>query len=407
MTDSTPRKKRKTEPEYVSFSSSNLMLAHTWDAKQYQPQDFLMSEKLDGMRALWDGRKLVSRGGNKIHAPKFFIDKFPTHVALDGELFAGRGQFKKTVSIARRHDGGNLWRSLKFIVFDAPSVPGGFESRLAQAKTATSHLEFVEIHPHIACRDLDHLTEELQRVEKLDGEGLMMRKKMSPYHHGRSKDLLKVKTFKDDEAIVYAHAGGNGKHMGRMGALLCRLRSGVEFKVGSGFSDKERKNPPVPGTVITFRYFEFSQSSGRPRFPVFVRIRSDMNEADFLGQKKKPMKPIAIEDDDNDQDDDTPDKKNEKPTHEEEEQVEWQYWVGDGVDGKGTGWHDYTNYASTKAEQIYQAYQNNDKSSKAQLKIGPFTYLLDLQNMTQTNVTHSNHTTRSIRRCSLAVKPLS
>ena len=126
-------------------------------------------------------------------------------MALDGELFAGRGQFNKTVSIARRHDGGDLWKSLKFVVFDAPSIKEGFETRLAHAKSATIHLKYAEILLHVQCRDLDHLTQELRRVEQLDGKGMMMRKKNSPYHHGRSKDLLKVKTFRDNEANSIFH----------------------------------------------------------------------------------------------------------------------------------------------------------------------------------------------------------
>ena len=136
---------------------------------------------------------------------------------------------------------------MKFVVFDAPSIKAGFETGLAHVELATSHLKYAEILLHVQCRDLDHLTQELRRVEQLDGKGMMMRKKNSPYHHGRSKDLLKVKTFKDDKAIVYAYQYGNGKNTGRMGALMCRLRNGVEFKVGSGFSDSECMKPPKIG----------------------------------------------------------------------------------------------------------------------------------------------------------------
>jgi DNA ligase-1 len=109
---------------------------------------------------------------------------------------------------------------------------------------------------------------------------LMMRKKNSAYDHGRSNELLKVKTFKDDEAIVYDHQKGKGRHKGRMGAVMCRLRDGTEFKVGSGFSDKEREDPPPIGTVISYRYFEMTKA-GVPRFPVYLRVRADVGEAEF------------------------------------------------------------------------------------------------------------------------------
>jgi len=239
-----------------------------------------MSEKLDGMRALWDGRQLVSRAGNPIDAPDFFTRGFPQNMALDGELFAGRGNFQTTVSIARRKHGGELWRDLRYVVFDAPSVDGGFEARLAQAQVAVSSLEFVEIHPHESCRDMQHLEEELKRVEELGGEGMMMRKKDSPYVRGRSTELLKVKTFQDDDAIVCDVQQGKGRHKGRMGALMCRLRDGTEFKVGSGFSDKEREDPPATGTVISFRYFEMTKA-GVPRFPTYLRVRSDVDATEF------------------------------------------------------------------------------------------------------------------------------
>mmetsp|Transcript_12567 Transcript_12567/g.20943 ORF Transcript_12567/g.20943 Transcript_12567/m.20943 type:complete len:571 (-) Transcript_12567:71-1783(-) len=262
------------------FSSTYLMLAHSWNAEQHEPQDFLMSEKLDGMRALWTGKQLVSRQGNPIEAPDFFIEGLPVNMALDGELFAGRGEFQRTVSIARRKNGGEQWRDLKYVVFDAPSIVGGFEIRLAEAESAISELEFVEVHPHNPCRDMDHLAEELKRVEEQGGEGLMMRKKNSAYDHGRSRELLKVKTFKDDEAIVHDHQAGKGRHSGRMGAVMCRLRDGTEFKVGTGFSDKERGDPPPVGTVISFRYFEMTKA-GVPRFPVYLRVRRDVDESEF------------------------------------------------------------------------------------------------------------------------------
>ena len=129
---------------------------------------------------------------------------------------------------------------------------------------------------------MDHVTRELQQVEELGGEGLMVRKKDSTYKFGRSNDLLKVKTFKDDEAFVYQHQISKERLEGRMGALLCHLRNGNTFKVGSGFSDSQRehKNAPKVGTIITFRYFEITKG-GNPSFPVFVRVREDVDVSEF------------------------------------------------------------------------------------------------------------------------------
>ena len=61
---------------------------------------------------------------------------------------------------------------------------------------------------HEVCRGLDHLREELRRVEALGGEGLMLRKAGSRYEVGRSSSLLKVKSFFDAEARVIEHLAG-------------------------------------------------------------------------------------------------------------------------------------------------------------------------------------------------------
>jgi DNA ligase-1 len=124
------------------------------------------------------------------------------------------------------------------------------------------------------------LKEELARVEALGGEGLMLRKPGSRYEVGRSFSLLKVKTFHDAEARVIEHLPGEGKHKGRLGALSAELGDGTKFSVGTGFSDAQRENPPPVGSIITFRYQELSDR-GVPRFPSFVRLRTDVQELPF------------------------------------------------------------------------------------------------------------------------------
>jgi len=81
-----------------------------------------------------------------------------------------------------------------------------------------------------------------------------------------------VKTFHDAEAVVIGHEAGRGKHKGRLGALRMQLPDGTEFSLGTGFSDKERQDPPPIGTSVTFRYQELSDG-GVPRFPSFLGVR--------------------------------------------------------------------------------------------------------------------------------------
>ncbi|HVA48686.1 MAG TPA: DNA ligase [Pirellulales bacterium] len=251
-------------------SAPGLLLAHTWE-NDVDLTDWWMSEKLDGVRAYWDGKQFLSRLGNVYHAPDFFVAGLPG-LPLDGELWMGRKAFQRCVSIVRRQDKSDLWKSVRYLVFDLPAASGPFEERLEQLRDclASGHSQFAEIHQHDRCRGLDHLREELTRVEALGGEGLMLRQPGSRYEAGRSPTLLKVKTFHDAEARVVEHLPGSGRHKGRLGALDVVLPDGTRFSIGTGFSDAQRERPPAIGSIVTFRYQELSDR-GVPRFPSFVR----------------------------------------------------------------------------------------------------------------------------------------
>ncbi|MBA3462442.1 MAG: DNA ligase [Deltaproteobacteria bacterium] len=253
-----------------------ILLAHPWD-QVVDLSGWWMSEKLDGVRAYWDGTRFLSRLGNQFHAPDWFIADLPKDVILDGELWAGRKKFQRGVSIARRQDKSDDWRELTYVVFDAPAHDAAFEQRLEHVRqlmeaSGSQHARWL---PHERCTGLDHLRAELARVEELGGEGLMMRQPGSRYEVGRSWTLRKVKTFHDAEARVIAHVRGAGRHGGRLGSLQCELPNGKVFNVGTGLSDAERNNPPPVGTVVTFRYQELS-NDGVPRFPSYVGVRDDV-----------------------------------------------------------------------------------------------------------------------------------
>jgi DNA ligase-1 len=269
-----PQRPAKSNAEGEEDPGPALLLAESWD-NAADLSGWWMSEKLDGVRAYWDGKQFLSRQGNLFHAPDWFIEALPT-TPLDGELWIDRKKFQRTVSIVRRQDKSDLWKEVRFLVFDAPTQTTPFEDRIAFVKDAlsSSKIKFARPHDHELCKDLDCLRAELTRVESLGGEGLMLRQPGSTYHAGRSATLLKVKNFHDAEATIISHQPGAGRHKGRMGALLVRLADGTEFSVGTGFSDKEREAPPATGDVVTFRYQELSEA-GVPRFPSYVGIRLD------------------------------------------------------------------------------------------------------------------------------------
>jgi DNA ligase 1 len=251
-----------------------LLLAHKWEM-DIDLDGWWMSEKLDGVRAYWDGSCLLSRLGNRFFAPDWFLEGLPPS-PLDGELWIGRKKFQRTVGIVRRQDRTDLWREVRYLVFDAPAHGGVFEERLEHLATALGErAPHAGVHPHEVCHGLDHLHAELARVEALGGEGLMLRRPRSRYEVGRSSSLLKVKSFHDAEARVIGHVPGAGRHAGRLGSLLVELPDGTRFNVGTGLSDAERESPPPLGAIVTFRYQELSDG-GVPRFPSYVGVRDDV-----------------------------------------------------------------------------------------------------------------------------------
>lgn len=270
-----------------------LLLAETWDCAS-DPTGWWLSEKLDGVRAYWTGEQFLSRQGNLFYPPDWFVESLPK-VPLDGELWLGRKSFQRTVSIVRRQDKSDLWKELSFLVFDAPAHEKGFEDRMGFVKECLdSHPKsYAKAHAHLLCQGLDHLRQELARLETLGAEGVMLRRPGSRYEGGRSSTLLKVKSFHDAEARVLAHQEGAGRHKGRLGALLVELADGTKFAVGTGFSDAEREKPPAIGSLITFRYQELSDG-GVPRFPSYVGVREEIVKTSNTNNGGTRMAPETV-----------------------------------------------------------------------------------------------------------------
>ncbi len=235
---------------------------------------YLVSEKLDGVRAFWDGRVLVTRGGHVINAPAWFVEHFPAR-ALDGELWAGRGQFERTSATVRRQTPDDAeWQQLRYMIFELPQAEGGFRERVRamQAIVAEAAVPWLQAVEQFTVRDRKELDAKLARVVKAGGEGLMLHRADAPYLTGRHDALLKMKPQYDAEATVVGHLPGKGKYQGMLGALRVRTDAGIEFSLGSGLSDAVRRAPPPIGTIITYRYREVTER-GIPRFASYHRVR--------------------------------------------------------------------------------------------------------------------------------------
>jgi DNA ligase-1 len=242
-----------------------------------EPADYWISEKLDGIRAYWDGQRLVTRNGNPIRVPDWFTTGWPAE-PLDGELWLGRGTFERLMGLVHRAEPQDPeWRQVHYQVFDAPRVPGPFGTRLASLRQllgqpANPSLQLVaqsRVPQREALRTL------LAEVQRQGGEGLMLHRDSALYQAGRSEDLLKLKPYQDAEARVIAHLPGRGRFRGMLGALLVETEKGIHFRIGTGFSDAERSNPPPLGSVVTFRY-RGTSAHGTPRFASFLRMRDDL-----------------------------------------------------------------------------------------------------------------------------------
>lgn len=265
------RKGRKLrQDEKADLFGPPVLLANNLEA-DFDPTGWLESEKLDGVRAYWNGEVFVSRQGNIYNAPEFFTAELPKE-PLDGELWMGRKQFQKTISVVKRQTPGPEWDQINFVVFDAPKHSEGFERRIAHLETLELG-HFAKVHPHRVCGSRKEMEQHLRDIEALGGEGLMYRKPGSPYEARRSSTLLKAKPFKDAEAVVIGYEAGKKANKGKTGGLIVRMPNGKTFNVGTGLTAKDRDNPPAIGATITYRYTELTDD-GIPKCGSFVCERS-------------------------------------------------------------------------------------------------------------------------------------
>lgn len=257
------------------LSARDLLLAKVYD-EDIDPRGYWVSEKLDGVRALWDGGRLLSRNGYPFRAPRWFTRGFP-EVPLDGELWMGRNTYDAlSAAVRRTHPVDSHWRKIRFMVFDLPAARANFSRRYEElarvvGETDSPYLRLVE---QFRVSGKQALMEKLDAVVKLGGEGLMLHRAKSLYQSGRSDDLLKLKRYRDAQAVVIAHQPGNGKYAGLLGSMLVETGDGKRFCIGSGFSDEQRHHPPPPGSVITYKYFGVT-ANGVPRFASFLRVREE------------------------------------------------------------------------------------------------------------------------------------
>ena len=237
---------------------------------------YLVSEKYDGVRALWDGKTLRYRSGREVPAPAWFISKLPP-TPLDGELWLARRKFDELSGMVRKTTPVDAeWQRITYMVFELPDAPGTFEQRYEKIREIVATANWSQLRAVEQTR-VAHRAELKRRFDAIvagGAEGLMLHLADAPYVTGRSDVLLKLKPLLDTEAVVMRHVPGKGKYVGKMGALELKTKDGIVFRLGTGFTDAVRSNPPPVGSLVTYTYREITPS-GKPRFASFVRVRND------------------------------------------------------------------------------------------------------------------------------------
>ncbi len=250
------------------------ILAQTY-GKETQPDTtcWLESEKLDGVRAYWNGRRIFSRQGNVYRAPDWFTAVLPRDRKLDGELWMGRQMMQTTISVVKSGP-SERWRGVSYVLYDLPEHGGPFRERIAKANQLFPHDSpgHVRTLPHRPVQSVKHMFERLAELVKGGAEGLMLRALDGLYEDCRSSNLLKLKPWQDAEAVVFGYNDGKGSNTGVTGGLKCRMPNGNEFSLGQ-LTAEQRRVPPKIGATITYKYTELTRD-GIPKCASLIGERN-------------------------------------------------------------------------------------------------------------------------------------
>lgn len=258
---------------FVLFSFCNgldIVKPSIYNKNYHNIDNWIMSEKLDGIRAIWTGKELLTKNGNKINVPEFYTKDFPSFM-LDGELWTQRDDFENIQSIVLSQNSSKFWENISYNIFEVPNQVGNFYSRLKILEDFLKNNpnKFIKIIPQIKIANKEHINKFMDEILKNKGEGIIIRNPFLDYEKGRSQNILKVKTFFDVEGEVISYNYNKNK---LFKSLNLKLKDGTIFKLGGGFSNKDRENPPKIGSYVTFKYYGLTKNN-KPKFASFLRVR--------------------------------------------------------------------------------------------------------------------------------------
>ena len=273
------------------------MLAHKFDESRIDWNDrVFLQPKLDGVRCLFTKYGAFSRTGKRFmnvehleDSLKLFFDAQPDAI-LDGELYNHKlkDDFEKIISLVRKQkptdaDKDNAQELVQFHLYDYIDGPDkSYEERykmLAKYLGDYAWLFYgIRIVQTNVLRHLDHAKFLHKRMLQHGYEGSIVRQN-TPYKHGRSFGLMKMKDFNDTEATIIDFEPGKGKREGTLGKFIMLDSEGVKFGCppGKGYTHDHLKlmlknvNDYI-GKVATFTYFQRTKA-GSYRHPHFKGLR--------------------------------------------------------------------------------------------------------------------------------------
>lgn len=150
------------------------------------------TEKVDGVRGIWDGSKFWTRSGREIEFPEEMKRELPRGVAIEGELWSRRGRAHVAGLCRKANSSREDWAGVKWFIFDAPGEKGNIVERISRALEKSKAMRFVE---WMIVQELETTGQALEKARNmiaLGAEGIMVKHPDHPYTAGRTNKLLKL-----------------------------------------------------------------------------------------------------------------------------------------------------------------------------------------------------------------------
>lgn len=279
-------------------------------SKLYDEQGFTISLKLDGIRAQIrkdkSGVSILSRQGKPLvgltHLANEFTKGYPLGV-YDGELLAkfivreSRGdRFRRTISLVNSHEETKdvivqLFDFVSLSEWDNQKGTVPYTKRIEELSkfVSTDKSKIISrVSPLYIGTEIDEINKYLEYATNIGAEGIMVNKNSAPYQFTRTNALLKVKEFDSADLLAIDVVEGQGKHKGRLGAIVVQYKGDSKINIGFGLSDEERQlfwdNPQlVIGKIIEVQFQSESRDKNGKlslQFAGFVGIRHDKGPED-------------------------------------------------------------------------------------------------------------------------------